>query len=202
VSFRELSAISSQPGAEPIAIRIASKITVTEAYLPICLTQSCPASKLWAVENRTSIMICPACKSDMIVVERSKIELDYCASCGGVWFDSGELDLLLTSLGLADCSQFISDVLGSGGVKSAEKMRKCPVCSQRMLKSHLGEQPQVLVDACRRGDGLWLDSGELDDLLTHLAGRQSASPDCDLKVSTFLQEVFQARERPQREASR
>ena len=39
-------------------------------------------------------MKCPIDKSDMIVVEHEKIELDYCLRCSGVWFDSGELELL------------------------------------------------------------------------------------------------------------
>ena len=42
-------------------------------------------------------MRCPVDKSDMIVVEHQKIELDYCLKCSGVWFDSGELDLLVSA---------------------------------------------------------------------------------------------------------
>jgi Zn-finger nucleic acid-binding protein len=41
-------------------------------------------------------MICPTCKNPMIVVEYQQIELDYCGSCRGVWFDNGELELLLS----------------------------------------------------------------------------------------------------------
>ena len=44
-------------------------------------------------------MICPVCKKDALIVEYDRIELDYCPSCGGVWFDSGELDLLLEAAG-------------------------------------------------------------------------------------------------------
>ena len=40
-------------------------------------------------------MICPACKNDMIVVEYQRIELDFCPDCRGVWFDKGELQLML-----------------------------------------------------------------------------------------------------------
>ncbi len=42
-------------------------------------------------------MICPACKNDMIVVEYQRIELDFCPHCRGVWFDCGELELMLKS---------------------------------------------------------------------------------------------------------
>jgi len=53
-------------------------------------------------------MICPVCKCDMIVVEYHNIELDYCTTCKGVWFDSGELELLLESHGLEEAKLFES----------------------------------------------------------------------------------------------
>ncbi len=31
----------------------------------------------------------------MIVLELSEVEIDHCVSCGGTWFDAGELELLL-----------------------------------------------------------------------------------------------------------
>ena len=52
-------------------------------------------------------MICPICKNDMIVVEHNKIELDYCLNCHGVWFDSGELELLLKSMKLESSDVFL-----------------------------------------------------------------------------------------------
>ena len=39
-------------------------------------------------------MDCPICKVPLIVVERHKIEIDYCISCKGFWFDTGEIELL------------------------------------------------------------------------------------------------------------
>jgi Zn-finger nucleic acid-binding protein len=44
-------------------------------------------------------MICPVCDRDMTVVEYKGIELDYCTGCQGIWFDAGELGLLLKSRG-------------------------------------------------------------------------------------------------------
>jgi len=66
-------------------------------------------------------MICPACKSDMIVVEHSKIELDYCTGCRGVWFDSGELELLLESAGLEGLDPLLADLAGAAGAEAASK---------------------------------------------------------------------------------
>jgi Zn-finger nucleic acid-binding protein len=58
-------------------------------------------------------MICPVCKNDMIVVEYRDIELDYCSNCKGVWFDSGELELLLKSQGFEEPKAFFDDMLNS-----------------------------------------------------------------------------------------
>ena len=68
-------------------------------------------------------MICPVCKYDMIVVEYHDIELDYCTGCKGVWFDSGELTLLLESHGLEEVKQFLDNILSSPEALSSEKKR-------------------------------------------------------------------------------
>jgi uncharacterized protein len=137
-------------------------------------------------------MICPVCKSDMVVVERNKIELDYCPNCSGTWFDSGELELLLTSVGIAECRSFIDAVTSGPQAKTREAARRCPVCLRRMKKANIGGQPGVLVDACLRGDGLWFDGGELTQLLTEMAKRPAAGQQCDEKILSFLGDMFQA----------
>jgi len=41
-------------------------------------------------------MKCPVCVTvDLIMSERSQIEIDYCPNCRGVWLDRGELDKIL-----------------------------------------------------------------------------------------------------------
>jgi hypothetical protein len=141
-------------------------------------------------------MICPVCKNDMIVVERNKIELDHCGNCGGTWFDAGEIELLLTGFGLTDCRAFLGDLLGNGEAKTTEKARRCPVCSRKMRKAFIGEQPRILIDACRRGDGLWFDGGELDEFLTQLTGNPMVGPECDRKISHFLGDMLRVRNVP------
>ena len=138
-------------------------------------------------------MICPVCKSDMIVVERNKIELDYCTNCGGTWFDSGELELLLASFGVPDSNAYLSNILHGREARTAEKPRKCPVCSQKMRKSNIGERPKVLIDACPRGDGIWFDGGELQQLLTEISEKPMAGHEYDRKISGFLGDMFRAR---------
>jgi uncharacterized protein len=41
-------------------------------------------------------MKCPVCPSaDLLMTERSGIEIDYCPQCRGVWLDRGELDKII-----------------------------------------------------------------------------------------------------------
>lgn len=41
-------------------------------------------------------MKCPVCKDvDLVMSERSGIEIDYCPKCRGVWLDRGELDKII-----------------------------------------------------------------------------------------------------------
>jgi Zn-finger nucleic acid-binding protein len=137
-------------------------------------------------------MICPACKRDMIVVEHDKIELDYCTNCHGVWFDSGELELLLESMSLESPDIFLSNILTSAGAESSEKKRKCPICSRKMKKTTIGQEPTILIDVCQQGDGLWFDGGEVGQLIKQLAEKSSEKQGSQQGVITFLGEVFEA----------
>ena len=139
-------------------------------------------------------MKCPACSNLMIVVEHEHIELDYCMECSGVWFDAGELELLLESMELEGASLSLDSILTSPEAKSAEKKRKCPICRQKMKKATVGHEPEVLIDACPRGDGLWFDKGEVGQLITQLADKPSEKADSQGRIITFLGEVFRARD--------
>ena len=139
-------------------------------------------------------MICPVCKYDMIVVEYHNIELDYCNSCKGVWFDSGELKLLLESHGLEETRVFLDGILNSQEAASPEKKRTCPICGHKMKKTATGEQPEILVDICRDEHGLWFDGGEVTQLIRHLAGKRPPKHDSKGQVISFLEEVFKVPE--------
>jgi Zn-finger nucleic acid-binding protein len=139
-------------------------------------------------------MLCPVCKYDMVVVEYHNIELDYCNSCKGVWFDSGELELLLKSQGLEGAKPFLDGILNSQEAASAEKKRRCPICGHKMKKTAIGGEPEILIDICRDKHGLWFDGGEVAQLIRHLAGKHPPKRDSKGQVISFLEEVFGASE--------
>ena len=137
-------------------------------------------------------MICPVCKSDMIVIEYHKIELDYCTGCKGVWFDSGELELLLEAHGLEEAKLFLDNILDSPEAESPEKKHRCPICRLKMKKTHIGEQQKILIDVCSEEHGLWFDGGEVAEFIKHLAVEHPQKRDSGEQVISFLEEVFEA----------
>ncbi|MBL7120221.1 MAG: zf-TFIIB domain-containing protein [Dehalococcoidia bacterium] len=139
-------------------------------------------------------MDCPACKGVMVVVEHERIELDYCTECFGGWFDAGELELLLERLALDGSAFTMDEIMALPDKKVTEKARPCPICRKKMRKVVIGSQPEVLIDICARGHGLWFDGGELNDVIRQLADTDSGTSDKQGRVISFLGEAFKARE--------
>ena len=40
-------------------------------------------------------MKCPIDGADLVIADRSGVEIDYCPQCRGVWLDRGELDKII-----------------------------------------------------------------------------------------------------------
>jgi len=126
-------------------------------------------------------MDCPVCKNAMITLELADVEIDYCADCGGIWLDAGELELLLGE------PQQAKHLINSFKIDTycTEKPRKCPICDKKMQKIIVGTSaPALLIDRCAKGDGLWFDKGELKDIFDR------AQLDKENKIQKLLADVF------------
>jgi len=121
-------------------------------------------------------MKCPVCRVPMYVVEYKEIELDLCPDCGGVWFDRGELDLLMPAEGALDASP----------AQTEEAGRPCPLCARTMAKLRIGPGRRVLVDSCAVC-GLWFDRHEVEDLSRDLVEHNM---DVDPALAEFLGGMF------------
>ncbi|MHC4738133.1 MAG: TFIIB-type zinc ribbon-containing protein [Planctomycetota bacterium] len=138
-------------------------------------------------------MDCPVCRNAMITLELADVEIDYCTDCRGIWLDSGELELLL-----GDPKQS-KKVLKSFKIdeKTTEKPRKCPICLKKMQKIVVGASTDALqLDKCSRGDGLWFDKGELQEIF------ERAQLDEENKIQKLLADMFgteQSNEKTQEE---
>jgi Zn-finger nucleic acid-binding protein len=117
----------------------------------------------------------------MITLELADVEIDHCVRCGGIWLDSGEIDLLLNDPGRAKrlFESFKEDP------SSREQRRKCPICERTMAKVVVGHSdPPLLIDKCRRADGLWFDRGELQNILAR------AQLDEHSRIQRLLADMF------------
>lgn len=125
-------------------------------------------------------MDCPVCKEPMIVLELDEVEIDHCISCRGIWLDAGELELLLEDSAQKD--RFLASFQLDRDSK--EKPRRCPICSKRMEAVLCGTEKKVRIDRCRRKDGIWLDEGELEEML------KMGSIGGDNRVLNLLKDMF------------
>lgn len=136
-------------------------------------------------------MRCPRCNSVLIVVEYHDIELDWCPQCEGLWFDSGEMELVAAQMRGAGVVTMPWRKAGTN-----EKKLKCPECRKTMEKRLVGDLSPVVADVCPRCNGLWLDHGELEQIVSqrgdashasspiieHLRGTFSAGPKSHAKT--------------------
>ncbi len=126
-------------------------------------------------------MDCPVCKNVMITLELAEAEVDYCTGCKGVWLDAGELEMLLDDDGKA---KMLIDSF-SKDTSTSEKPKPCPICDKKMEKIIVGhENPTLLIDRCSKGDGLWFDNGELNNIIAR------AKLDEGNKIRKVLADIF------------
>ena len=95
----------------------------------------------------------------MLVYVLEQVEVDHCVSCGGIWLDGGELELLMGTAAEKE-TWLKSFPLASAG---REEKIKCPICSKKMQKVLYGDK--IFLDRCPKNDGLWFDQGELEEML-------------------------------------
>jgi len=123
---------------------------------------------------------CPKCKEPMIVAEHDDVEIDCCPACGGVWLDGGELEALVgTPTPEKDSPD--SDL----GPPTLD----CPICVDKLVKDRYGHT-DVVVDKCPHGDGIWLDAGELQQILAAYKNTHAAPDGHDDQAAGALDTFF------------
>lgn len=92
------------------------------------------------------------------VDSQTKLEVDNCPECLGIWFDSGELQAFYKS------SELVKKFTPVGGdslhhtYELSTSARRCPRCRKGMERPLVGG---ISVDVCRECRGIWFDHGEL-----------------------------------------
>ena len=98
----------------------------------------------------------------LLTAEIEEIELDYCAEELGVWFDEGEIEALFQST-------VPILAVDKGGKKGK---RRCPRCNAKMRLHY--PLPELELDICANGCGIWFDAGEVNQLAIALEQNQLA----------------------------
>ena len=128
-------------------------------------------------------MKCPVDGTPLMVVERNNIELDYCPTCKGIWFDADELELLAEAL---NKNIEIPNIRELPQYSSSEAPRKSPRTGKKMDKVNLGdEENPIIIDRDPLGLGLWFDQGELGDVIRRYSGEHGTG-----EIVKFIGETF------------
>ena len=100
---------------------------------------------------------CPKCAGELLHVETGGETVEVCAGCRGLWFDAGELTVMLGVYRRLDTAR-----AGRAGVF-------CVRCGDDVeLKELPFPGTEIDVDVCPQCRGIWLDDGELQLLQAHV----------------------------------
>jgi len=118
-----------------------------------------------------SIRTCPDCGSSLDTVDLKvdkKFLIEKCRQCHGLFFDPGELEMLLAKsvsnvyrVDRQKLNQLQNQSFRARNKKF--KYRKCPACQVVMNRVAFGYRSGIIVDHCNK-HGFWLDEGELRQL--------------------------------------
>jgi len=120
----------------------------------------------------------------MIVLDWKGIEVDTCVSCGGVWLDAGEVELMAEKAGADPAG--LSERLRRGR-RGEQSDRSCPRCGKKMRGLTVCEGNPVELDRCPRGHGIWFDRGELERFIGQCEGGGEKA------VAAFFADLFRDR---------
>ncbi len=105
-------------------------------------------------------MECPKCGHGMTeITYGGDVVIDRCTNCQGLWFDTGEDDLLK--------NKWMGDALDTGDAKTGRKWDNvediaCPRCGKDMVKTSDPVQTHVWYETCPE-HGMFMDAGEFTD---------------------------------------
>lgn len=112
-------------------------------------------------------MKCPLCKKNLDTVIFYDVEVDYCPSCLGMFFEKDELRLAKDKKD--DQLRWLDIDLWKEKkdfkVKRSKKL--CPACRLPFYKINYGDS-KIEVDICHLCQGIWLDRGEFQKIINYL----------------------------------
>jgi Zn-finger nucleic acid-binding protein len=142
--------------------------------------------------------ICPHCDIALQTIElriNGSFQIERCKSCFGLFFDPGEIDILLASsvANVFDINRELLENINKDRYQALQKVKyiKCPVCRQFMQRLNFGHRSGVIVDRCK-SHGVWLDNGEITHLLEWKKAGGQMLHERQLKKKQHQRNTFQA----------
>jgi uncharacterized protein len=117
---------------------------------------------------------CPKCQGKLWHLKRSGMIVEMCSKCEGMWFDAGELTILI---------EVYRKYTATEG-KDVEVA--CVRCGENMKEVDF-PGTEVLIDRCPSCQGIWLDKGEFEDLKEAV---KSIVPENDKTWAQRAEELF------------
>jgi len=129
---------------------------------------------------------CPSCNHKRLTPTRhNNIEIDFCKSCGGLWFDKGELSSIASSdeedyTGYKNSSDHVAQKMGASD-------SDCPRCNTKMNWHQYSENFDIYVDVCAKCQGIWVKKEQLSLVLaTEKADKALYEIDGEITIATRI----------------
>ena len=109
-------------------------------------------------------MKCPICTLELTPKTYADQTVDVCATCGGLWCDTGELGVVVNALISADK---VPDGKSSPVAEARQhedhdrQAKPCPRCGETTDSFNFAYDSNIFLNRCNACDGVWLDGGEL-----------------------------------------
>jgi Zn-finger nucleic acid-binding protein len=108
-------------------------------------------------------MQCPKCANRELAAATVRgIEVDRCPHCRGIWFDVHELARLLAMA----AGELKPIARGDTNADADARAGHCPRDRSQMIRVCSARKHTVILETCPACRGLWLDGGELAELLS------------------------------------
>jgi len=110
---------------------------------------------------------CFSCNKDLDKANFYDIEIDYCPQCWGTWFEKDELRLAKDKK--SDDLKWLDFDLWKDKrrFKISKSWKLCPDCRLPLYEINYGKS-KIKVDVCNVCQGVWLDKGELKQIMEYL----------------------------------
>jgi len=114
-------------------------------------------------------MNCPKCHNNMHEMTLEGVELDFCPSCKGLWFDHDEIAFM---------TELPTDIPDLAEVEQDARKTEyaCPRCGTTLEEMKFVKAEDLLIDRCPQCKGIWLDKDELqkvEEIASHIGDVKS-----------------------------